>query len=81
MKMIRLTEEANSHLDELAQDTGQSKQELMSAAIKMLAADYFFKKADQAYAALKKDSKAWKEELAERAEWETAQLDGLKNDD
>ncbi len=81
MKMIRLTDEANNHLDELAQDSGQSKQDLMVQAIKMLAADYFFKKADAAYARLKKDPKAWKQELEERKLWESTQLDGLKHDD
>ena len=32
------------------------------------------------YAALKKDNKAWKEELKERSLWESTLSDGLKND-
>jgi len=47
-----------------------------------VARDYFFRKADEAYARLREDPKAWKNELEERAEWDVTLMDGLdKNEE
>jgi bifunctional DNA-binding transcriptional regulator/antitoxin component of YhaV-PrlF toxin-antitoxin module len=39
------------------------------------------READEAYAALRADPEAWKEELAERALWERTLMDGLDPDE
>jgi len=40
----------------------------------------FLERTNNAFAALKSNRKAWKEEREERAVWDTALLDGLKED-
>ncbi len=79
-KMIRMSEEVSRDLDEMSNDTGESKQDLMAEAIKMLQRKYFWEKGNRAYADLRKDPKKWKAELEERAAWESTLLDGLKDD-
>lgn len=39
----------------------------------------FWEQTNAAYAALRKNPKAWKEELAERAAWNATLLDGLED--
>ena len=80
MKMIRLNEESDQQLDEIAKETGETKQDLMKAAVALLARKYFFEKANKAFAELRKDKKAWQEELEERKLWDATLLDGLKDD-
>jgi len=41
----------------------------------------FLQAAEECYARLRKDPKAWQEELEERAVWETTLLDGLEEDE
>jgi len=40
----------------------------------------FLERTNNAFAALKSNRKVWKEEQEERAVWDTALLDGLKDD-
>lgn len=42
--------------------------------------ELFFRKVNTAFARLRKDPKAWAEELAERALWDATQSDGLENE-
>jgi len=42
--------------------------------------DKFLDDVNAAYAALRKDPKAWKEEQAERAIWDQALVDGLQHE-
>lgn len=79
-KMIRMSEESSKYLDQLADETAQSKQDVLALAIQELFKKHFFEKADKAYATLKKDKGAWKKELAERSELEGTLADGLDND-
>lgn len=70
-KIIRITDDSYDKLDKLATETGASKQLLIDQAIEGLIRKNFFKRADRAYEALKKNPKEWQEELQERAEWES----------
>ena len=40
----------------------------------------FLHEANAAYAALRNDPKQWKDELAERKEWDSTSIDGQKDD-
>ena len=80
MKMIRLTNEANDSLDKLAGESDKSKQDLVAQASEILAVDYFFQKANKAYADLQDNPQAWYEEQEERAEFDGTLLDGIKED-
>jgi predicted transcriptional regulator len=78
MKMIRITEETSQKLDELAEETNESKQDLVGKAVQMLTRKYFLVKTNQELADLKKDPKAWKEYLDEHEAWDQTLLDGLE---
>lgn len=69
-KIIRITENAYKKLAQLAVESSLSKQIVIEQALEVMMRDNFFKKANAAYEDLKKDPKAWQEELQERAEWE-----------
>jgi hypothetical protein len=49
-------------------------------AIERYRRETFLDQANAAYARLRKDAKAWSQELAERAEWNATLLDGLSED-
>jgi len=52
----------------------------MSEAVELYRRQLFLEKVNAAFAALKTDPQAWKEEQEERAAWDAALLDGLKDD-
>ncbi|KKQ12085.1 MAG: hypothetical protein WCS92_01975 [Candidatus Babeliales bacterium] len=78
MKMIRITEETSHRLDELVEETHESKQALLDKAVQMLTRKYFLVKANNELAELKKDPKAWKEYMEEHEAWDETLLDGLE---
>lgn len=69
-KIIRITEDAYKKLAQIAVEARLSKQVVIEQALEAMMRDNFFKKANAAYEALKKDPVAWQEELQEREEWE-----------
>ena len=78
-KMIRISKQAHQHLSEISEETGESMQDLMNKAIDKLMRDYFFHKANKAYAELRQDPEARKAELEERALWDVTLMDGLED--
>lgn len=58
-----------------------SKQALIETAAKLIARYYFLRTANDAYAALKKDTKVWQEEIEERALWKMTLSDGLEHEE
>ena len=74
---IRITPHSKSVLRVLAKREGKPMQAVLDAAIEHYERDKFLDDANAAYAALRKDSKAWKEEQAERALWDKTLADGL----
>lgn len=77
-KMIRISEEASNCLSELAEQTGTSKQDLLSQAITMLSRKYFLEKANRELEEIAKDPQAWREYLEEHEAWDSTLLDGLE---
>lgn len=80
-KLLRIGDATVDKLESLSKLTGQSKQKILDRAITVYAYEQTLKKANEQYAALKKDSKAWKEMQAEHRAWNVVLEDGLKDDD
>ena len=64
----------------LAKREGKPMQALPDEAIEHYQRDKFLDEVNLAYATLRKDSKAWKQEQAERALWDKTLSDGLNGE-
>lgn len=80
-KMMRISEKTAKNLMQLAKDTRKSKQIILEKAIELYARDQFLKKANEAYAKLKKNKRAWKEDRKELEAWDITLSDGLSDDE
>lgn len=76
-KLIRVSDKTYSKLEQIVQNTGHSRSEIIDQAIKNLEKETIFKKANDSYAAIRKNPKLWQEEQEELALWETTLKDGL----
>lgn len=79
-KILRVSDEAFSKIDQIAINTGFSKQDIIDKALYNLEKETFLKQANEAYAAMKKDPKQWREHQEEIALWESTLADGLKDE-
>jgi len=77
---IRITPHSKSVLRLLAKREGKPMQAVLDEAIEHYQRDKFLDEVNLAYAALRKDSKAWKQEQAERALWDKTLSDGLNDE-
>jgi hypothetical protein len=59
---------------------GKSIESVLDRAVEHYRREAFLRDANLDFAALKRDCKAWDEELAERKLWEPALLDGLEDE-
>ena len=75
--IVRISPHAHELLRQLAEEEHDSMQAVLDRAIERYRRETFLRAANEEYAALKRDSKAWKQELHERELWETASADGL----
>ena len=78
-KMIRVSPETDTQIGHLKSVLKISKQDVVKTAINKLNRELLLQQTNLAYKRLKKDKKAWTEELVERAEWEL--LDGWSFDE
>jgi len=77
---VRIDSSTHKTLQKLSAQTGQKMQEILGEAIELYRRKLFLEKANAAFAALKADPQAWKEEQEERTAWDVTFLDGLKDD-
>ncbi len=77
-KTMRVNDNSYNKLEELSEETGYSKQDLIALAIEEFSRKIFFNKVNQAYNNLKNDSLIWQDTLEERDEWENIN-DNLDN--
>jgi len=77
---VRISREAQDKLRVLADRTGLTMQAVLDEAIEVYRRERFLAAANKAYAALRRDNKKWKAELAERTVWEKALRDGLEDE-
>lgn len=78
-KLMRISDLAANKLESLCKLTGQSKQKILDKAVTLYAYEQTLKNANEQYAALKKDSKAWREMQKEYELWDITLQDGDKN--
>ncbi len=79
-KLVRMEVSTYEKLHELSKATGIPKQRLMDIVIERYRRDQIMDMANKSYENLKKDPKAWQEELDERKLWDITLSDGLDND-
>jgi predicted transcriptional regulator len=79
-KLVRVSDEAYSKLNQIAKKTGFSKQDVIDTAINNLERETILKQANDAYSKLKKDRKQWLEYQEEISIWDATLEDGLKDE-
>lgn len=72
--MIRVNPETDTQIGRIKSVLKMTKQDVVKKAVEKLDRELLLHQTNQAFKRLRKDKKAWAEELAERAEWEL--LDG-----
>jgi len=77
---IRISRKTHAVLKDLSRRQTQSMQAVLDEALEKYKQNIMLRQLNEDYAALKKDKKAWKEELNERSLWENTLSDGLEND-
>jgi predicted transcriptional regulator len=77
---VRIKPGTHAKLKELAGELGKSMPEVLAAAIDGLYRQRFLEDCNRAYARLKANPKAWREELAQRKAWDATLADGLENE-
>lgn len=80
MPTTRISEPARRILQELARETGKHMQEVLELAIECYRRQRFIEETNTAYAALKSNKKAWREEQVERRAWDITLSDGIRED-
>jgi predicted transcriptional regulator len=77
---VRIDEATRDKLRRLAEEAGVPMREIIERAIEHYRRQRFVEEANAAYAALRADSKAWREELQEREAWDAALGNGLDDE-
>lgn len=79
-KLIRVSDLAANKLESLSKLTGESKQKIFDRALTFYSYEQKLKKANEQYATLKKNTKAWKAMQEEYKAWDVTLEDGIKDD-
>ncbi len=77
---VRLAETTRVMLRELAQRSGEPMSVVLEKAVECYRRQCILEAANAAYAALRADPEAWREELREREAWETTLTDDVADD-
>ena len=73
---IRISRHAKATLRDLSKREGKPMQTVLDEAIEQYRRHKFFEELDASYARLQQDPEAWRQELAERREWDEPLVDG-----
>ncbi|MEI6241989.1 MAG: hypothetical protein WCP39_01110 [Chlamydiota bacterium] len=66
-------------IQEIVHETGESQIAIIEHAVLVYHREWLMRKLNEAYAKLKKNKRAWKEELKERSIFEKTSEDGLED--
>ncbi|MGH7572638.1 MAG: toxin-antitoxin system protein [Gemmatimonadota bacterium] len=80
MPTTRISPSARQILRQMAEETGESQQQVLEKALEHYRRQRFLAELNAAFASLREDEAAWREELAEREAWESTLADGLEQD-
>ena len=76
---VKIDAETYAKLRETATETGEAMIEVLAKAVEAYRRQTFLEALNGDFAALRADSRAWKEELMERAAWDNTLADGLED--
>jgi predicted transcriptional regulator len=76
--MVRVDPECRDLLRRISKETGKSAGVILREAMEDYRRKEFLRGVNEDFARLRKDKRAWKEELAERKAWDAVLLDGLE---
>jgi len=76
---VRISPRAHELLRQLAEEEQQSMQSILDLALERYRRERFLRAANADFAALKGDTKAWKQDLGERELWEQTVADGTQH--
>ncbi|MEW5954117.1 MAG: toxin-antitoxin system protein [Bacillota bacterium] len=74
---VRISQASWQALRQIAAQAGEPMQAVLDKAIEAYRRQCFLQKANEAYAALRENTAAWQEEIAEREAWDITLEDGL----
>jgi hypothetical protein len=77
MAQTRILDSDHALLQELAASTGKLHQEIIHEALEAYHRDRMLDEINAAFAAVKRNEKAWREDRSERAAWDGTAADGL----
>lgn len=77
---VRIHPQTHAKLRELARQSGASMTDVLEKAVASYDRRMFLEQLNRDFAALRADPKSWREELAERAQWDATLGDGLQDD-
>ncbi len=75
---VRISSATHQTLRHLSVEIGESMQTIIEEAIEQYRRRRFLEGLNRDFKALKEDTEAWQEELAERALWDNTLLDGVE---
>lgn len=77
---VRVDRATSGAISRLARETGVSRKEIIALAVERLRRQRILASVNAGFAAIKRDSAIWREELGERRSWETTVADGLSDE-
>ena len=77
---VRVSTRSREILRRLAREAGTSLQAVLERAVEEHETRQFLEAANRSYAALRKNARAWEQELRERRTWDATLADGLEKD-
>ncbi|MFH0800200.1 MAG: CopG family transcriptional regulator [Pseudomonadota bacterium] len=77
---VRIDRESENILREMTEREHLSRGRIIQKALVIYRRKCFLNNCAEAYASLKSDSKAWKDEIIEREAWDSTGGDGLEKD-
>lgn len=74
---VRISPRTHALLRQLAKEADESMQAILDKAVERYRREAFLRAANNDYAALKRNPKAWRKALKERSLWEQTLADGI----
>ena len=77
---VRVDRSTSSAIARIAREAGVARKEIVALAVEQLRRQRVLESANAGFAAIKRDSAAWREELEDRGIWESTVADGLADE-
>ncbi|HAG09210.1 MAG TPA: toxin-antitoxin system protein [Desulfotomaculum sp.] len=75
---VRVSQTTLQTLRQIAAQSGEPMQAVLDKAVEVYRRQLFLQIANEAYAALREKPEAWREEIAEREEWDVILTDEIR---